>query len=107
MDIEKAAESFSASDSDKIEHTGSEFFTAVGVLAPLVQLTHKVNKRGRVSKLVSRKNQSVINRNRLRTTRLKYSPSGSCGFLDTYLISKIHASSEDKNVIWMNKQFKT
>lgn len=103
--IEGVSESFSASDRDCLEHNDSGYFTALGVVVPLVQLTHKVNKRGRVSKLVSRKNQSIINRNRVRACRALYSPTGTCSLGETYLISKIKAVEADKNVIWMNKQF--
>lgn len=104
--LARTAETFSASDTEVNECTPSGLFTSMGVLTPLVELKHKISRRGRVSKLVSRKNQAVINRNRIRKTRNTYSPYGSTDLLDTYLVSKMYPHSKDKNIIWMNKQFK-
>ena len=105
-DMDRTAETFSAADTEASEHTTSGLFTCMGVLTPIVQLKRKINNRGRVSKLVSRKNQAVINHNRIHKTRTRYSPYGSFDLVDTYLVSSIYRSSKDKNIIWMNKQFK-
>lgn len=105
-DLYRTAESFSAADTEVSEVTPSGLFTCMGVMTPLVELKHKISKRGRVSKLVSRKNQAVINHNRIQKTRSMFSPRGSCGLLDTYLVSSMYPNSKDKNIIWMNKQFK-
>jgi len=65
---------------------------------------HKMSKKNRPSKVISRKNQTIIHHNRF--TRFKISNNyRNYDNIDLYLISKIHHDSNNKEIIWLNKQF--
>jgi hypothetical protein len=65
----------------------------------------KMSKKNRPSKVISRKNQTIIHNNRFK----KFKNNNNYRNYDNvelYLISKIHNDSKDKEIIWLNKQFK-
>jgi energy-coupling factor transporter ATP-binding protein EcfA2 len=66
---------------------------------------NKMIKKNRPSKVISRKNQTIIHHNRFRKFKLNNNYRNYDN-IDLYLISKIHNDSNNKEIIWLNKQFK-
>jgi len=76
----------------------------IGVLGP-ISLLKKMNKKPKSSKLISTKNQTIINTNRVKKVRQTYGRHFSMPEL--YLVVKILAFQgiTDRNTLWMNKTF--
>tara|TARA_B110001452_G_scaffold178672_2_gene149906 strand:- start:4088 stop:5185 length:1098 start_codon:yes stop_codon:yes gene_type:complete len=66
---------------------------------------HKMSKKNRPSKVISRKNQTIIHHNRFMKFKINNNYRNYDN-IDLYLISKIHHDSNNKEIIWLNKQFK-
>jgi len=82
-----------------------EYLIITCIIETLYKFEKKLSNKGRVSKLVSSKNQSIINSNRMKSSRSKFL-TRNCPLEEMYLVSRIKASTVDKNVKWMNNQFK-
>jgi len=98
-----AVEFFSSMDIKGLDYSENDFIThhtTMGIISKL----NKIHKRFRPSKLISRKNQTVINKNRTTYSKRKFLPY--CEHQDLYLVCKILKTDTDKNLIWLRKQFK-
>lgn len=93
---------FSSFDIQGIDYSSDDFLTHGTTLSALAKCS-KISRKYRPSKLISRKNQTVINSNRFNVARRKYLPSG-CK-TDLYYIARIYGDT-DKNLIWINKMYK-
>jgi len=64
-----------------------------------------MHKRTKSSKLISTKNQTIINTNRVKRVQQTY--ARYCSLPELYLVTKILSSHgiNDRNIIWMNKMF--
>ena len=65
----------------------------------------KMLKKNRPSKVISRKNQTIIHHNRFKKFKINNNYRNYDN-VELYLISKIHNDSNNKEIIWLNKQFK-
>ena len=80
-----------------------EYITSIG-LGIFIYLD-KMLKKVRPSKVISRKNQTIIHNNRFKKFKLNNNYMNYDN-IDLYLISKIQHDSKNKEIIWLNTQFK-